>query len=839
MREKVIVVGAGVGGLTAAHELIERGFEVHVYERRSFAGGKAASTRIGDKRKGPGLPGEHGFRFFPSWYRHLPDTLRKIPFRGRRAYYEGATVFDNLVAADVNLLTWYDRDSTPLPMHLPRNAGQLRALTEFAKGVKRLGLANAEVSFFLGKLAAFLATPEEQRVEKFQGITWWDYVEAESKSPAYQSLISATTRTMVAAKATEACAYTIGKLAARTLFDSVSAVDRVLNGPTNEVWIEPWIEHLKNRGVVFHFGRELESIAFDGLEPRVTSLSFSYRLASDLARLRAMLGPWMSDLEAIKNGTEVAGADTGPISTGAAAGGTQRTLRGAAFRARTARVNAVENTGRQLIDSLLETLEEFRSQANGKFVDGHPVLPGELLDKAKSEVEQLRSVLCESGKTNKTSSIPTQDGEVDRCFSEISQAWKAFDVAPKYSASLADLAMRFGALLVNEQAPPSGDMSATPECTFSTTAIIGGVQMRGSAVRQLETLLATDAPGATYFVFSLPVEQMAYYINRSATARLHDPELERIVRLADATDWMAGVQFFLEEPINLTPGHIVGMDSEWGITAIEQTQFWRDISVPTHVKSILSVDVAAWDRRGREVRKEAYNCTDREIAKEVWAQLKAGLNRSTRQPILDDRMLVGTVPGRAVTFTPGLNFHVDDSIVDVFDRKKQGAYERARSVRFSVADPSLAAYDQTSIPRLTTPYVFGPRLRYNAEPLLVNRVGTHALRPDARTSITNLFLAADYVKTETDLACMEGANEAARRATNALLDAAGSNAERCQTWDFMSASNWGESLLAAAGVTQSASAANAALKGASAIADGALGMAGQAASMLKGFWEKK
>ena len=37
----------------------------------------------------------------------------------------------------------------------------------------------------------------------------------------------------------------------------------------------------------------------------------------------------------------------------------------------------------------------------------------------------------------------------------------------------------------------------------------------------------------------------------------------------------------------------------------------------------------------------------------------------------------------------------------------------------------------------------------------------------------NLFLASDYVRTYTDLATMEAANEAARRAVNGILDAAG------------------------------------------------------------------
>ena len=54
----------------------------------------------------------------------------------------------------------------------------------------------------------------------------------------------------------------------------------------------------------------------------------------------------------------------------------------------------------------------------------------------------------------------------------------------------------------------------------------------------------------------------------------------------------------------------------------------------------------------------------------------------------------------------------------------------------------------------------------NLEPLLVNTANSWEDRPDAVTRIPNLFLASDYVRTHTDLATMEGANEAARRAVN-------------------------------------------------------------------------
>ena len=68
------------------------------------------------------------------------------------------------------------------------------------------------------------------------------------------------------------------------------------------------------------------------------------------------------------------------------------------------------------------------------------------------------------------------------------------------------------------------------------------------------------------------------------------------------------------------------------------------------------------------------------------------------------------------------------------------------------------------------------------KPLLVNTVDSWAIRPNATTRIPNLFLASDYVKTNTDLATMEGANEAARRAANGVLDLVGSRATRAGVW---------------------------------------------------------
>src|SRR3954447_1184424 len=79
--KRVAVLGGGMAGLAAAHELRERGFVVDVYEHKSL-GGKARSIPVAGTARGgrKALPGEHGFRFFPGFYHHVPDSMRRIPF---------------------------------------------------------------------------------------------------------------------------------------------------------------------------------------------------------------------------------------------------------------------------------------------------------------------------------------------------------------------------------------------------------------------------------------------------------------------------------------------------------------------------------------------------------------------------------------------------------------------------------------------------------------------------------------------------------------------------------------------------------------------------------------
>jgi uncharacterized protein with NAD-binding domain and iron-sulfur cluster len=260
-RPTVAVLGGGMAGLAAAHELAERGFAVTVYERKAL-GGKARS--IGVPRTGRGgrrdLPGEHGFRFFPGFYHHVPDSMRRVPFPGN-----ANGVWDNFVDAmeTSSPRTEGRADATlfgmlPDPAKLLTPGGLERVLVE--ELIKQQGVRPDEAEFFVSRVLVFLTSSEERRYGQWEHTTWWDFVRAEGKSEEYKKVVArGLTRSLVAAKETVASTRTIGNMAEAFIMNiqqrgNDGSPDRVLNAPTNEAWIDPWVIHLRELGVRFRVG---------------------------------------------------------------------------------------------------------------------------------------------------------------------------------------------------------------------------------------------------------------------------------------------------------------------------------------------------------------------------------------------------------------------------------------------------------------------------------------------------------------------------------------------------------------------------------------------------------
>jgi hypothetical protein len=221
---------------------------------------------------------------------------------------------------------------------------------------------------------------------------------------------------------------------------------------------------------------------------------------------------------------------------------------------------------------------------------------------------------------------------------------------------------------------------------------------------------------------------------------------------------MNGLVFYLSGDIPIVHGHTIYIDPPWALTSISQRQFWEpDTPVSRYadgsIGGILSVDISNWcedDPTPSYIGQlRACNCRPADIADFTWKDVTACL------PQLE-------------ALGEPLHHVLDPAIRGLLDKLRERGGTLQEAVDATSRDESWKD-------------IYTRKLR-NLEPLLVNEVNTLVLRPDAYTRIPNLFLASDYVRTHTDLATMEAANEAARRAVNAILDREGSRARKCRVW---------------------------------------------------------
>src|SRR6476659_10160621 len=192
--QRVVILGGGVAGMSAAHELIERGFEVVVLARRDIAGGKARSIPVSDSEDGGAgheladrgvaaleheLPGEHGFRFFPGFYKHVTDTMRRTP------YGSHGNAFQNLSVATRTLLARAGRAEITWLARRPENLEDLRVF--LIELFTPLGVPPLEIAYFVNRLLILATSCTERRFAEYEKIKWWDFIDAARMSRDYQA----------------------------------------------------------------------------------------------------------------------------------------------------------------------------------------------------------------------------------------------------------------------------------------------------------------------------------------------------------------------------------------------------------------------------------------------------------------------------------------------------------------------------------------------------------------------------------------------------------------------------------------------------------------------------
>lgn len=572
--------------------------------------GQVVRLRLGEMI----MPGEHGYRYFPAFYRHVMDTMRRIPlfessvpprprlvrevleavglldvmFKSRTLNPDQAldllirtsnlaesprTVFDNLVPTyQFAIATGDGAPPIPISRVLPSSFAAVRRLLSTA--FTRLGMNARDMLRFQLKLLTFLTSCRSRR-QGYERLTWAEFIGADRCSERFQALIERWPQALVGVRASLADARTIGTVTAQLLLDQSSTTgyrDGTLNGPTTRAFLDPWRRYLEARGVHFWRGE-------------------ARGLALEEGKLKPTL-EWK------------------PRRTPGA-------------------------------DELLPPPEPLM---NGYVVLALPPL----------EAKRL-----------------------------VTQLWASCDADAKAAFPRSLLP------LLRWPLPPAGAH--------------GGLRVEKAA----------------------PSGTLRHY---------------------------SGIQFYLGSDLGPAQGHIYVASSDWRLSAISQVQFWQQRLLQGQDSgrtsesyySILSVDIGDWHApSARLAGRCAAECTRQELAEEVWRQIEEGLAHD------------GWMPPRPFAF------HVDDDML--YEDSGPGAGERPVE---------------------------------NLSPYPVNLAGDWDNHPGsvegyAYEMFEGLVLAGSYVKTRTRLTTMESANESARRAVNAILDDYAANSEtlnarvpaRCQLWD--------------------------------------------------------
>ncbi len=249
------------------------------------------------------LPGEHGYRFFPSFYRHLDDTMKRIPIidggqDGQRTVFDNLrpTVFQGIAftrdqqrARGVKV-PWDDAEPALYPQKRRARPGSGKGpaeppiVVEIARErprgweglrdssdrfVRRLGGTQRDALLLFAKLLRYMTSSSERRRAKYEDESWQDFIDVGKFSKPMQAQIKSAAQALLAFSVDEVDARTYGNIALQMLFDQLkdgTRVDRTLNGPTSDAWLEPWREYLESQGVRFF------CLKLDALEPRGSEL---------------------------------------------------------------------------------------------------------------------------------------------------------------------------------------------------------------------------------------------------------------------------------------------------------------------------------------------------------------------------------------------------------------------------------------------------------------------------------------------------------------------------------------------------------------------------------------
>jgi Flavin containing amine oxidoreductase len=256
--KKVAIFGAGIAGLTVAHELARRGWLVSVYEPNAEAGGFFRSAR---RMVDDNTPSEYSWHGMGPWYYNVFDLMKEIPFDESHSMYEKAL-------------------SRPIDFGLAADDGQ----TQFddtwllnIKGMFRMTWRDVVLGSWLMLKTWVADRRSREHYSKINAAEAWRPWLSEKCLRIWQSSFGP----WIGSDWLNVSLHTAGQFFHKQLitapahFHTADAEGPpwrhgardgwlLLRGPSNEYWFNRWVKYLETLGVKFAWNTTLVELLYDG-----------------------------------------------------------------------------------------------------------------------------------------------------------------------------------------------------------------------------------------------------------------------------------------------------------------------------------------------------------------------------------------------------------------------------------------------------------------------------------------------------------------------------------------------------------------------------------------------